>query len=117
MSPASHPPLGLGLLGRLRAPAIQWQAEPVPAFHPLRPPLAGEGTSSDVHRSLVVWGEEGVQRAEERARLPGSHARGLQEEALGSTVYSDLDRLVLLIGSGGSVFLSGSLPSAWPAMG
>lgn len=97
---------------------MQWQAERVQAFHPLRPPLAGEGASLDVHGSLLVWGEAGVQRAEERARRPGSHSRCLQEKALGSAVYSDLDRLVLLIGSGwGSVFLSGSVPSAWPAMG
>lgn len=56
--------------------------------HPL---LAGEGTSPSVQGSLLVWGEVGVQWANENIRIPGSHLKYLEEKVLGSKVSSDLD--------------------------
>lgn len=76
-----------------------WLPNPCPAPHRLHLLLAGEGTSPSVRRSLLVWGEVGVQWAHENIQIPGSHLKCLEERALGSKVHSDLDGLVFLTGS------------------
>lgn len=84
LSSSAHLPLHLGLLGEPHAPAIQWQGQPQRAS--TRPPK-----SPSVCRSLLVWGEVGVQRANENLQIPGSHLKCLEERALGSKANSDLD--------------------------